>query len=87
MEKAREKFEIGQFVEILVRNSHQGQIGKVVAFDRYNEFNVKVEFSKGHVQGYMVNELRPIPKLGQERKTLIRSSLERIGKKLKELFN
>lgn len=65
MEKARDKFEIGQSVEIIVHNSHYGDIGKVVAFDKHNEYNVKVAFGENYVQGYMVNELKPIPKLGQ----------------------
>lgn len=85
MEKAREKFEIGQSVEILVHNSHQGEIGKIVAFSERNEYNVKVQLDGDLVQGYMVNELRPIPRLGQElsktRKFLqFLSRVARIGK-------
>ena len=67
MEKARDIFKIGQSVEILVHNSHQGEIGKIVAFSERNEYNVKVQLDGDLVQGYMVNELRPIPRLGQER--------------------
>lgn len=66
MEKARDIFEIGQLVEILVRNSHQREIGKIVAFSERNEYNVKVQLDEDLVQGYMTNELRPIPRLGQE---------------------
>ena len=65
MEKARDIFEIGQHVEILVHNSHCGEIGKIVAFNERNEFNVKVKLDDKCVQGYMVNELKPIPRLGQ----------------------
>ena len=64
MEKARDKFKIGQFVVILVHNSHHGDIGQVVGFGQYNEYNVKVSFLGNEVQGYMVNELKPIPRLG-----------------------
>lgn len=64
MERAREKFKIGQYVEILVHNSHRGAIGKIVAFNEHNEYNVKVQFDDNFVQGYMVSELRPIPRLG-----------------------
>lgn len=67
MEKARDIFEIGQLVEILVRNSHQREIGKIVAFSERNEYNVKVQLDEDLVQGYMVNELRPIPRLGQKK--------------------
>lgn len=85
MEKARDKFEIGQLVEILVHNSHYGEIGKIVAFNERNEYNVKVAFDGNIEQGYMTNELRPIPRLGQEltktRKFLqILSKLARFGK-------
>ena len=66
MEKASEKFKIDQYVEILVHNSHHGAIGKIVAFDEHNEYNVKVQFDVNFVQGYMVDELRPIPRLGQK---------------------
>lgn len=66
MEKARDIFKIGQSVEILAHNSHQGEIGKIVAFSERNEYNVKVQLDGDLVQGYMVNELRPIPRLGQE---------------------
>ena len=91
MEKARDKFEIGQSVEIIVHNSHYGDIGKVVAFDKHNEYNVKVAFGENYVQGYMVNELKPIPKLGQRlsapRKFLqILSRVARIGKNWKLFF-
>lgn len=91
MEKARDKFEIGQSVEIIVHNSHYGDIGNVVAFDKYNEYNVKVAFGENYVQGYMVNELKPIPKLGQRlsvpRKFLqILSRVARNGKNWKHCF-
>lgn len=66
MEKAREKFKIGQSVEILVHNSHRGAIGKIVAFDEHNEYNVKVQFDDNFVQGYMVDELRRIPRFGEK---------------------
>lgn len=66
MEKARDIFKIGQSVEILAHNSHQGEIGKIVAFSERNEYNVKVQLDGDLVQGYMVNELRPIPRLGQK---------------------
>ena len=66
MEKARDKFKIGQLVVILVNNSHHGDIGQIVGFDDYNEYNVKVAFDEGYRQGYMVSELRPIPRLGQK---------------------
>lgn len=66
MEKARDIFKIGQSVEILAHNSHQGEIGKIVAFSERNEYNVKVLLDGDLVQGYLVNELRPIPRLGQE---------------------
>lgn len=66
MEKARDKFKIGQLVVILVHNSHHGDIGQVVGFGQYNEYNVKVSFEGNEVQGYMVNELKPIPRLGQK---------------------
>lgn len=87
MEKARDIFKIGQSVEILANNSHQGEIGKIVAFSERNEYNVKVLLDGDLVQGYMVNELRPIPRLGQEvsktRKFLqFLSRVARIGKKL-----
>lgn len=64
MEKAKDVFKIGQSVEILVHNSHQGEIGKIVAFDEHNEYNVKVQIYDNFVQGYMVSELRPIPRVG-----------------------
>ncbi len=67
MEKAWEKFDIGQYVEILVRNSHYGDIGKIVGFDAHNEYNVKVALDDGFIQGYMTAELRAIPRLGQKR--------------------
>lgn len=87
MEKARDIFKIGQSVEILANNSHQGEIGKIVAFSERNEYNVKVLLDGDLVQGYMVNELRPIPRLGQEpsktRNFLqFLSRVARIGKKL-----
>ena len=70
MEKAMDKFRIGQFVEVIVHNSTYGMIGIVVAFDEHNEYNVKVAFDDGFKeyfeQGYMTNELRPIPRLGQK---------------------
>ena len=66
MEKARDKFKIGQLVVILVNNSHHGDIGQIVGFDDYNEYNVKVAFEGNYVQGYMVDELNPIPRLGQK---------------------
>lgn len=66
MEKARDVFKIGQFVEILVHNSHRGEIGKIVAFNEHNEYNVKVQFDDNFVQGYMVNELRRIPSFGEK---------------------
>ena len=66
MEKAKEKFKIGQLVVILVNNSHHGDIGKIVGFDDYNEYNVKVAFEGNEVQGYMTAELKPIPRLGQK---------------------
>ena len=66
MERAREKFKIGQSVEILVHNSHRGAIGKIVAFDEHNEYNVKVQFDDNFMQGYMVSDLRPIPRLGEK---------------------
>lgn len=66
MEKARDVFKIGQFVKILVHNSHQGEIGKIVAFDEDNEYNVKVQIYDNFVQGYMVSELRPIPRVGEK---------------------
>jgi len=85
MEKARDVFKIGQFVEILVHNSHQGEIGKIVAFDEHNEYNVKVQIYENFVQGYMVDELRRIPRFGE--KTAITSKflqflsrVARIGK-------
>lgn len=73
MQKAMDRFKIGQYVEILVHNSHQGDVGKVVDFNGHNCYNVKVQFDDGFVQGYMVNELRPIPRLGQ--KLLFRKNL------------
>ncbi len=90
MEKARDVFKIGQFVEILVHNSHQGEIGKIVAFDEDNEYNVKVQIYDNFVQGYMVNELRRIPRLGEKlQKTgkflQFLSRFARIGKNWKEL--
>ena len=66
MEKARDKFKIGQLVVILVHNSHHGDIGQVVGFGEYNEYNVKVSFEGNYVQGYMVDELKPLPRLGQK---------------------
>ena len=66
MEKARDKFKIGQLVVILVNNSHHGDIGQIVGFDDYNEYNVKVAFEGNEVQGYMTAELKPIPRLGQK---------------------
>ena len=70
MEKARDKFRIGQFVEVIVQNSTEGMIGTVVAFNEHNEYNVKVAFDDGFKehfeQGYMVNELRPIPRFAQK---------------------
>ena len=62
MERAREKFKIGQPVEILVHNSHRGEIGKIVAFNEHNAYNVKVQFDDNVVQGYMVNELKALNK-------------------------
>ena len=50
MEKAKDKFKIGQLVVILVNNSHHGDIGKIVGFDDYNEYNVKVAFEGNEVQ-------------------------------------
>lgn len=91
MERAREKFKIGQPVEILVHNSHRGEIGKIVAFNEHNAYNVKVQFDDNVVQGYMVNELKPIPKLGQRlsapRKSLqILSRVARNGKNWREIL-
>lgn len=80
MEKARDIFKIGQSVEILVRNSHRGEIGKIVAFNEHNAYNVKVRFDDNVVQGYMVNELRPIPRLGQ--KLPLKKNLHSIIRKL-----
>lgn len=70
MEKARDKFVIGQLVEVIVHNNTYGCIGTVVAFNEHNEYNVKVafdgDFKSGFEQGYMTNELRPIPRLGHK---------------------
>lgn len=91
MERARDKFVIGQLVEVIVLNSTYGMVGKVVAFNEHNEYNVKVAFGENYVQGYMVNELKPIPKLGQRlsapRKFLqILSRVARNGKNWKHCF-
>ena len=59
-------YKIGDFVEIIVLNSRYHQIGKVVGFDPNNEFNLKIEFEKGYIQGYMVSEIRHIPRIGQK---------------------
>ena len=56
MEKAKDKFKIGQLVVILVNNSHHGDIGKIVGFDDYNEYNVKVAIEGNEVQAYMTAE-------------------------------
>lgn len=70
MERARDKFVIGQLVEVIVLNSTYGMVGKVVAFNEHNEYNVKVAFDDGFKEyferGYMTNELKPIPRLGQK---------------------
>lgn len=59
-------YKIGDYVEIIVYNSHYRQIGKVVGFDPYNEFNLKIEFEPGYIQGYMVSEIRHIPRIGDK---------------------
>jgi hypothetical protein len=66
MEKARDKFRIGQLVQIIVHNSHYHEFGRIVAFDEHNEYNVKVQFDDNFAQGYMVSELRPVPRLGEK---------------------
>lgn len=70
MERARDKFVIGQLVEVIVLNSTYGMVGKVVAFNEHNEYNVKVAFDDGFKEyferGYMTNELRAIPRLGHK---------------------
>jgi len=65
---ASSQYKIGDYIEIIVCNSHYKEIGKVVGFDPYNEFNLKIEFDNGFVQGYMVDEVKHIPRLGQEKK-------------------
>lgn len=71
-------YKIGDYVEIIVCNSRCHQIGKVVGFDPYNEFNLKIEFEKGYIQGYMVNEIRHIPRIGQKIKPTKKISLRRL---------
>lgn len=71
-------YKIGDYVEIIVCNSRYHQIGKVVGFDPYNEFNLKIEFEKGYIQGYMVDEIRHIPRIGQKRKPTKKISLRRL---------
>lgn len=80
MEKARDKFKIGQLVQIIVHNSHYHEFGRIVAFDAHNEYNVKVSFEGNYIQGYMVDELKPLPRLGQ-------TKLSVCGRILKKLAN
>ena len=71
-------YKIGDYVEIIVYNSRYRQIGKVVGFDPYNEFNLKIEFESGYIQGYMVSEIRHIPRIGQKIRPRKKSLLRRI---------
>lgn len=87
MEKARDKFKIGQLVVILVHNSHHGDIGQVVGFGEYNEYNVKVSFEGNYVQGYMVDELKPLPRLGQTKLSLCGRILKKLANSFKSCKN
>lgn len=87
MEKARDKFKIGQLVVILVHNSHHGDIGQIVGFDDYNEYNVKVAFDEGYMQGYMVDELKPIPRLGKTKLSLCGKMLKKLANSFKSCKN
>lgn len=63
MKKAREKYKIGDHVQILVHNSHYLKTGEVCGFDITNEYNLKVMFDEGrYIQGYMTNDVRHIPR-------------------------
>lgn len=65
MEKAKDIFKIGQVVKIIVKNSHNGDFGVIVGFDAYNEYNLKIKFEDGTIQGYMVEEIISIPRMAQ----------------------
>ena len=67
MDKARDKYKVGQLVEILVYNNHFGDIVPIVAFSEHNPFVVKVRYEDGTVVGYNTSEIRDIPYLGYER--------------------
>ena len=91
MEKARDKFVIGQLVEVIVLNSTYGMFGKVVAFNEHNEYNVKVAFDDGFKEYfercYMTNELRPIPMLGQTKLSLCGRILKKLANSFKSCKN
>ena len=87
MEKARDKFKIGQLVQIIVHNSHYHEFVRIVAFDAHNEYNVKVAFDEGYMQGYMVNELKPIPRLGQTKLSLCERMLKKLANSFKSCKN
>lgn len=87
MEKARDKFKIGQLVQIIVQNSHYHEFGRIVAFDAHNEYNVKVAFDEGYMQGYMVDELKPLPRLGQPKLSLCGRSLKKLANSFKSCKN
>ncbi len=83
MEKAKDKYKIGDLVEIRVHNSHYREIGQVCGFDPYNEFNLKVKFDDGRfIQGYMTNEVRHLPKLGKVRRIFDPKELKRMTREL-----
>ena len=87
MEKARDKFKIGQLVQIIVQNSHYHEFGRIVAFDAHNEYNVKVAFDEGYVNGYMVDELKPLPRLGQTKLSLHGKMLKKLANSFKSCKN
>ena len=83
MEKAKDKYKIGDLVEIRVHNSHYHEIGQVCGFDLHNEFNLKVKLDDGRfIQGYMTDEVRHLPKLGKVRMIFDPKELKRMTREL-----
>jgi len=67
MDKSRDKYKIGQMVEILVYNDHFGEIVPIVAFSEHNPFVVKVRYEDKTIHGYNTSEIRAIPYVGYQR--------------------
>lgn len=66
MEKARDKFKVGDVVEVLVKgNSRYMRCGEVFRLSEKSPYHLFVKFADGTIQGYSVRELGRIPRLGQ----------------------